>query len=67
MNISAWNNRAWFGINAPACLPNGQIVDSGVTLEDYEARVQAYEDQDICRSDAQGIVDVEILKGIVCR
>lgn len=32
--------------------------------EDYEARVQAYEGEGLTRSDAQAVVDAEILKEI---
>lgn len=35
---------------------------SNVDWEEYERRVQAYEDQGICRSDAQGIVDAEMMQ-----
>ena len=52
----------WLGINAPLVMPSGQIVDSGITLDQYEVRVLAYEDLGFTRSDAQGIVDCELLK-----
>ena len=53
---------AWFGTNQPLVLPSGQIVDSGITLEQYEVRVLAYEDLDCTRSDAQAFVDAELLQ-----
>ena len=52
----------WHGTNAPLVLPSGQVVDSGITLDDYEARVTALENEGCDRSDAQGIVDVQLLK-----
>jgi len=52
----------WFGINAPLVLPSGQIVDSGITLDQYEVRVVAYEDLGCIRSDAQAFVDADLLK-----
>ena len=53
---------AWFGTNAPLVLPSGQVVDSGITLDDYEARVTALENEGCDRSDAQGIVDAQLLQ-----
>lgn len=53
---------AWFGTNAPLVLPSGQVVDSGITLDEYEARVTAIENEGCDRSDAQGIVDAQLLK-----
>lgn len=53
---------AWRGINAPIVLHNGQIVDSGITLDDYEARVNSLENEGCDRSDAQGIVDAQLLQ-----
>ena len=54
---------AWLGTNRPLVLPSGQVVDSGITLDDYEARVTALENEGCDRSDAQGIVDAKLLKG----
>ena len=53
---------AWFGTNQPLVLTSGQIVDSGITLDDYESRVSALENEGCDRSDAQGIVDAQLLK-----
>ena len=53
---------AWFGTNQPLVLPSGQIVDSGITLDDYESRVIALENDGCDRSDAQGIVDAALLQ-----
>ena len=53
---------AWFGTNAPLVLPSGQIVDSGITLDEYESRVTALESDGCDRSDAQGIIDAELLQ-----
>lgn len=53
---------AWFGTNQPLVLPSGQVVDSGITLEQYEVRVTALENDGCDRSDAQGIVDAELLQ-----
>lgn len=53
---------AWLGTNAPLVLPSGQIVDSGITLGEYAARVESLENQGCDRSDAQGIVDVQLLQ-----
>ena len=53
---------AWFGTNAPLVLPSGQIVDSGITLDEYESRVESLENEGCDRSDAQGIVDAQLLK-----
>ena len=53
---------AWFGTNQPLVLPSGQIVDSGITLDEYESRVIALENEGCDRSDAQGIVDAQLLK-----
>lgn len=53
---------AWIGTNQPLVLPSGQIVDSGITLDDYEARVTALESEGCDRSDAQGIVDAQLLQ-----
>ena len=54
---------AWLGTNQPLVLPSGQIVDSGITLDEYESRVTALENEGCDRSDAQGIVDAQLLKG----
>ena len=53
---------AWRGINAPIVLTSGQVVDSGITLEQYEVRVVAYEDLGCTRSDAQAFVDADLLQ-----
>ena len=53
---------AWLGTNQPLVLPSGQIVDSGITLDEYESRVTALENEGCDRSDAQGIVDAQLLK-----
>lgn len=53
---------AWRGTNAPLVLPTGQVVDSGITLEQYEVRVLAHEDLGCIRSDAQAFVDADLLK-----
>ena len=54
---------AWFGTNQPLVLPSGQVVDSGITLEQYERKVYcAITSLDCGYSDAQGIVDAQLLK-----
>jgi len=54
---------AWRGINAPIVLTSGQIVDSGITLDDYERKVYcAITSLDCGYSDAQGIVDAQLLQ-----
>ena len=58
------NARAWIGRNQPLVLPSGHIADSGVTLDDYEARVSALESEGCDRSDAQAIVDAKLLREV---
>ena len=54
---------AWFGTNQPLVLPSGQVVDSGITLDDYERKVYcAITSLDCGYSDAQGIVDAQLLQ-----
>ena len=53
---------AWRGINAPIVLTSGQVVDSGITLDEYESRVITLENEGCDRSDAQGIVDAQLLQ-----
>jgi len=48
-------------------LPSGRFVDGGVDAVAYLRRVRQYEEQDICTSDAQGIVDAEILNELRAR
>lgn len=65
--MHTWTNAripAWLGINAPCITPDGRIVDSGVSVSDYEARVTAYESAGNSRSDSQAIVDCEILTSL---
>ena len=53
---------AWFGTNAPIVLPSGQIVDSGITLDEYESRVESFKFKALNTSDAQGVVDAQLLQ-----
>lgn len=54
----------WHGKNQPVVLLCGKVVDSGITLAEYEARVSALEAEGCDRSDAQGIVDLELIGNI---
>ena len=45
-------------------IAEGQPVIVGIPADDYEARVSAIEAEGVCRSDAQAIVDAQLLKEV---
>lgn len=38
------------------------LTPNSLSADEYEARVSAIESEGVCRSDAQGIVDAQLLK-----
>lgn len=49
--------------NQPLVLPSGQIVDSGVSCDEYARLVEEAIDRYECdHSDAEGIVDCQLLE-----
>ena len=49
--------------NQPLVLPSGQIVDSGISCDEYARRVEEAIDRYDCdHSDAESIVDCQLLE-----